>query len=106
MNAIALPPDACQSMAELRAQIDRVDRALLDLLAERAGFIDRAIVLKPRENLPARTEGRVAEVLANVRAGAIERGLDPELMGRIWHELIEAAIAHEARVLGPGPDAA
>lgn len=98
-----LPPEACTTMAELRAQIDRIDLALLDLLAERMGYIDRAIELKPAENMPARTVARVAEVKANVRAGAAARGLDPDLTERLWTELIEAAIAHEARVLGDGP---
>ena len=87
-------------MADLREQIDRIDLALLDLLAERTRYIDRAIVLKPRENLPARTTGRVAEVITNVRHGATERGLDPELVERIWTELIEAAITHEMNAFG------
>ena len=96
---VPLPPEACDTMAALRVQIDRIDTALLDLLAQRAGYIDRAIVLKLQENLPARTNDRVAEVLSNVRSSAAARGLDPELVERLWTELIEWAIAHEARVL-------
>ncbi len=95
-----LPPEHCETMADLRGQIDRIDRALLDLLAERARCIDRAIVLKPRENLPARTTDRVAEVIANVRKGAEDRNLDPDQIEGIWTDLIEAAIAHEAKMLG------
>jgi isochorismate pyruvate lyase len=94
-----LSPEHCESMADLRGQIDRIDRALLDLLAERARYIDRAIVLKPRENLPARTTDRVAQVIANVRMGAEERNLDPDQTERIWTDLIETAIAHEAKML-------
>jgi isochorismate pyruvate lyase len=96
-----IAPEACETMAALRDQIDRIDRDLLDLFAERAGYIDRAIVLKQRDNIPARTTGRVAEVISNVREGARHRGLDPDLMERIWTELIEAAIAHEAKALNP-----
>ena len=96
------PPEDCDSMAALRGQIDRIDRALLDLLAERARYIDRAIVLKPRENLPARTTGRVAQVIAHVRAGATDRNLDPDLIERIWTDLIETAIAHDESALGTG----
>lgn len=95
-----LPPEQCDTMADLRGQIDRIDRALLDLLAERARYIDRAIVLKPRENLPARTTDRVAQVIANVRKGAEDRNLDPDQIERIWTDLIETAIAHEAQMLG------
>ena len=96
-----LPPEACQSMAQLRDQIDRIDRDLLDLLAQRATYVDRAIVLKQNEGLPARTTGRVAEVIAKVRDGAASRDLDPELVERLWTELIEWAILHEARFLEP-----
>jgi isochorismate pyruvate lyase len=98
-----LSPEHCDTMADLRGQIDRIDNALLDLLAERARCIDRAIVLKLRENLPARTPDRVAGVIANVRKGAADRNLDPDQVERIWTDLIEAAIAHEARTLGQGP---
>jgi isochorismate pyruvate lyase len=93
-------PEHCVTMADLRGQIDRIDRAILDLMAERARYIDRAIVLKPRENLPARTTDRVAEVIALVRDGAAGRGLDPDLAERIWRDLIEAAIAREVEAFG------
>lgn len=95
-----LSPEHCETMADLRGQIDRIDRALLDLMAERARYIDRAVLLKPRENLPARTTDRVAQVIANVRKGAEERDLDPDQIERIWTDLIETAIAHEAKMLG------
>lgn len=95
------PAKDCQTMAELRAQIDLLDRELVALLVQRAGYIDRAIELKPGENLPARIEPRVEEVLANVRATARAAGLDPELATDLWHRLIEWSITREERVLGP-----
>lgn len=95
-----LSPERCETMADLRDQIDRIYQALRDQLAERARCIDRAVVLKPRENLPARTTDRVAQVIANVRKGADDRNLDPDQIERIWTDLIETAIAHEAKMLG------
>ncbi len=93
-------PQECQSMQELRVEIDALDTELVTLLARRAGYIDRAITLKQRENLPARTKDRVAEVLDNVRALAASRDLDPELAADLWHQLIEWSIAREEVVLG------
>lgn len=87
-------------MQELRVEIDALDTELVTLLARRAGYIDRAITLKQRENLPARTKDRVAEVLANVRALAASHDLDPELAAGLWHQLIEWSIAREEVVLG------
>ncbi len=94
------PPKQCQSMAELRLQIDRIDADLIALLAERSGYIDRAVDLKKIENLPARTTNRVEEVVQNVRALAQAQGLDPQLAEVLWRDLIEWAIAREAVHLG------
>jgi isochorismate pyruvate lyase len=87
-------------MAELRAQIDRLDRQLIALLAERAGYIDRAAQLKPAEGLPARIGPRVNEVKANVRAEAVAKGLDPDLAEGVWSQLIDWSIAREEKTLG------
>lgn len=95
------PPTDCQNMTELRAEIDRVDRDLIALLAQRARYIDRAIALKPAEHLPARIPARVNEVLENVRGVAIAQGLDPDLATALWTQLIDWSIAREERVLGP-----
>jgi len=99
MNPL-LPPEECQSMAQLRAQIDAIDVDLIGLLVTRSRYIDRAVDLKKRENLPARTTDRVAEVLDKVRAAATEKGLDPALAATLWSELIEWSIQREIKELG------
>ena len=96
-----LPPENCRTMAELRLQIDAVDRELVALLIERAGYIDREAEIKPGVGLPARIEARVEEVVANVRAAATRGGLEPDLAERLWRQLIEWSIAREEKVLGP-----
>ncbi len=94
-------PAQCTTMAELRAEIDAIDGALIDLLARRASYIDRAVDLKRIENLPARTTDRVAQVVQNVRLLAGARGLDPDLAETLWSVLIEWSIARETEHLGP-----
>lgn len=93
-------PEDCGSMAELREQIDAIDLMLLELLATRSDYIDRAVELKRIEGLPARTVDRVATVLANVKSKAAQVGLDEELAETLWTELIEWAIQREAKHLG------
>jgi isochorismate pyruvate lyase len=93
-------PKSCNSMAELRAGIDALDVEIMALLAQRAGFIDRAIELKPAEGIPARATDRVEEVVANARRNATNADLDPNLAERLWREMIEWSIAREERVLG------
>lgn len=93
-------PQDCKTMAELRVEIDALDAALVEQLAQRAGFIDRAIELKPAEGIPARAQDRVEEVLQNVRRKAEASHLDPDLIERLWRELIEWSIRRESVVLG------
>ena len=95
-----LQPEAYKSMAELRVQIDAIDIELITLLANRSGYIDRAVDLKKIEGLPARTTDRVAEVLNKVSATATQNGLDPDLARKLWGELIEWSIQREIRELG------
>ncbi|HXV31238.1 MAG TPA: chorismate mutase family protein [Sinorhizobium sp.] len=93
-------PAECTTMADVRAEIDRLDRALMALFAERWGYIDRAAEIKRPLNLKADIPVRVAEVRENARRHAIEFGLEPEFYERIWAQLINHAIAHERKLLG------
>jgi isochorismate pyruvate lyase len=86
-------------MAELRAEIDAIDDALIALLARRGGYIDRAVTLKTREGLPPRTTDRVAQVLTRVADRATAQDLDPALARTLWTVLIEWGIAREERAM-------
>ncbi|MGB0799219.1 MAG: chorismate mutase, partial [Planktomarina sp.] len=46
-------------MPELRIEIDALDGEIVALLAERTGYIDRAIAIKQGNGWPARIPGRV-----------------------------------------------
>lgn len=91
----------CTTMAQIRAEIDRLDEDLVRLFAERAGYIDRAAEIKAEADLPARIEDRVEQVVGNVRAHAETYGLPPELVEKLWRRLIDWSIAREESKLGP-----
>jgi isochorismate pyruvate lyase len=94
-------PVDCTTMAQIRAEIDRLDEELVRLFAERAGYIDRAAEIKAQVDLPARIEGRVEEVVGNVRRHAATYGLPPDLVEKLWRRLIDWSIAREESRLGP-----
>lgn len=84
----------CVLMDEVRAEIDRIDRMLVALLAERQTYIEAAARIKDRES-DIRVEWRIEDVLAKVAAAAEREGLSPEIAEPVWRELIERCIAHE-----------
>lgn len=94
-------PADCTTMAEIRAEIDRLDEDLVRLFAERAGYIDRAAEIKAEVDLPARIGSRVEEVVQNVRRHAVTHGLPPDLVEKLWRRLIDWSIAREENKLGP-----
>lgn len=94
MTMAQIPPEQCLDMAALRREIDRLDREIVALLAQRQLYIERAAEIKS-ERADIRDEGRVADVIAKVVAEAARAGLDPAIADAVWRELIERSIAHE-----------
>jgi len=81
-------------MAEVRAEIDRIDRVLVKLLSERQRYIQRAAEIKSDRNA-VRDEDRVEDVIAKVLAEARKAGLNAEIAEAVWRTLVERSIAFE-----------
>ena len=95
------PPADCENMDQVRAEIDRIDSALVDLVAERFGYVDRAWQLKARRE-EAMVPWRVSQVIDRVRARALERGVPPELAEALWRQMIGWFIQYEEEKLSAG----
>lgn len=94
---MVLAPEDCRTMAELRAEIDRLDAALVGLLARRQAYIERAAAIKSSREA-VRDEARVEEVIAKVLAEARAKGLNVSIAEPVWRTLIECSITHEFEV--------
>ena len=81
-------------MAEVRAEIDRIDSALVKLLSERQRYIERAAEIKS-DRIAVRDEVRVQDVIAKILAEARKAGLDAEIAEAVWRTLVERSIAFE-----------
>ena len=89
-----LLPDACETMAEVRAGVDATDRELMALIDRRFGYMRAAARIKT-ERGTVRDEARKAQVIASARADAASRGLPAEELAAVWDRLVEASIAYE-----------
>ncbi len=81
----AINPDK-QALADLRAQIDRVDATLHDLLRERAEIIEHVRKLKGKQVIHIRP-GREAQMLRTLM-GRPQGKLPEGMIVRIWREMI------------------
>jgi len=88
----------CSNMEEVRAEIDRVDTALVDLIGERFTYVDRAWQLK-QSPAEARVPWRIQQVIDRVRARAAANGIPPELAEALWRQMIGWFIQYEEEKL-------
>lgn len=87
----------CQTMAEVREEIDRLDRILVGLLAERQAYIEAAGRIKPRRD-EVRLPWRIEDVVAKVLAESGRQGLSKRIAEPVWRELIDRCIEHEHEI--------
>lgn len=87
----------CKNLAEVRENIDRLDRQIVPLLAERAGYVEQAAGFKPTKAAVVDTD-RIEQIILKVRHLAIEEGMAPDLVEHIYRSMIDAYIIHEAKV--------
>ena len=84
----------CETMTDVRREIDRLDRELVTLLAERQCYIEQAGQIKATRD-KVRDVPRIEDVVAKVLAAAKKAGLSPAMAEPVWRLLIEKSIEHE-----------
>jgi isochorismate pyruvate lyase len=86
-------------MTEVRAEIDRIDAGLVDLVAERLGYVERAWQIKLEARQDANVPWRNQQVIDKVRSRAAERGVPPDLVEALWRQMIGWFIQYEEEKL-------
>ncbi len=86
----------CSSLEDVRQRIDELDRAMVELIARRGGFVAQAARFK-KDSADVRAPARVEQVIAKVRALASERGASAEVVEQVYRAMIAAFIDEELR---------
>ena len=81
-------------MQDVRAEVDRIDRLLVALIAERQGYMSEAARIKQDRNV-VHDEARIEDVVAKVKAFATEMALSNAIAEPVWREMIKQCIAFE-----------
>ena len=88
------PPDDCGTLEEVRAEIDRIDRAIVALIAERAGYVHAAARFKTNEAAVHAPE-RQASMYRARREWAEAADLDPDVVEKLYRDLVAYFIVRE-----------
>ena len=92
-------PAQCKDLADVRVEIDRIDNALVERIAERLGYVERAWQLKLQSGQEANVPWRNQQVIDKVRARASEKGVPPDLCEALWRQMIGWFIQYEEEKL-------
>ncbi len=87
-------------LAKVRGALDRIDAALLDLLAERSAVVDEVAALKSRESaLSLRDLERERDLLSRIGREGQKRGLNAFHVVKIFRDVIEASVRRQESLL-------
>ncbi|MBA3068505.1 MAG: chorismate mutase [Hyphomonas sp.] len=86
--------ETAASMADVRYEVDRIDRLLVAILAERQSFMEAAARIKGDRNA-VHDRARIEDVVTKVTAECPVHGLSPAIAEPVWRTLIDRCIAFE-----------
>jgi chorismate mutase/catechol 2,3-dioxygenase-like lactoylglutathione lyase family enzyme len=91
-------------LATLRARIDELDDALIDIIARRLAVCREVAAVKEGSDTPVIQPDRVRDVVVSRRERAIAAGIDPDFAEQMFRVLL--AETHRIEVAGQRPDPA
>ncbi|MGL5258825.1 MAG: chorismate mutase [Lachnospiraceae bacterium] len=88
----------CKNLEEVRNNIDRIDNAIIKLIAERGSFVKQASKFK-KDSQDVKAPQRVEAVIQKVRTLSNEYGANPDMVEKLYREMIEQFIYMEMNEL-------
>jgi len=86
----------CNSLEEVRTEIDSLDTKLVDLISQRSHLVRQAAAFKNSID-EVKAEDRINFILQRARHHAIEKGVSPNMISELFtimiNEMVETEIA-------------
>ncbi|MBD2000348.1 isochorismate lyase [Oculatella sp. FACHB-28] len=91
-----MTPEECKNMADIRAEIDRLDRQVVGLLGQRFAYVKAASRFKASETA-VRAPKRLQAMLQQRRVWAEEEGLNADAIEKMYQDLVNHFIDEEMK---------
>jgi chorismate mutase/prephenate dehydratase len=92
VTTASTPPESGHSLGSVRSALDRVDRTLVEALAERVRLIERVAERKARGGAVVRDPAREEALLGKLVDLGREAGLDAFLVTRVFREVLDHSL--------------
>ncbi|HEX9000748.1 MAG TPA: isochorismate lyase [Blastocatellia bacterium] len=90
------PPAACTTLQEIRAEIDRIDRDVIAAFGQRFAYVKAATKFKTSQ-AGVKASDRFAAMLQQRREWAAAEGLNPEVIEKLYRDLVTHFIEEELK---------
>jgi len=84
----------CNSLQEVRDEIDKIDTLLVDLISERSHLIRQAAAFKNSVD-EVKAEDRIDNIMQRVRKRAIELNINPNMISELFTIMIDEMVETE-----------
>ena len=93
-----IEPKDCQTLAEVRSEIDRLDQSLIKIISRRQEYAHAAARFKRSEN-DVHAPERQRQMMAARRLWAETEGVDPDLIESLFRTMVDHFVAAELTIL-------
>jgi isochorismate pyruvate lyase len=87
----------CETLDEVRSNIDLIDKEIITLIAQRSEFVKQAAKFKKDED-DVKAPARVEKVIEKVRAESVANNLNPNITEAVYRTMIDKFIKMELNV--------
>ncbi len=94
-----IPPASCKNIEDVRVQIDNIDKVILKALGYRFQFVKEIVKFKSKDYESIKAQDRYDAVLKQRRNWAEENGINPDVIEKIYKELIHHFIDEEMKII-------
>lgn len=84
----------CNSLQEVRDEIDLIDTKLVDLISQRSHLIRQAAAFKNSVD-EVKAEDRIDDIMQRVRKRAIELNINPNMISELFKIMINEMVETE-----------
>jgi isochorismate pyruvate lyase len=92
-------PGDCESIDEIRAAIDEIDQEIIRLLGSRYKYVKEIVRFKEPNEKSIIAQERFNKVISSRKAMAEKEGLDPEVIEKIYRDLLNHFISQEMKMI-------
>ncbi|MBN1599101.1 MAG: chorismate mutase [Bacteroidales bacterium] len=93
------PADKCTSIEEVRTAIDMLDKEIISLIRQRFDYVKEVVRFKKPDKESIIAQNRFDEVIESRRTLALEFGLNPDVIEKLYRYLLNHFIEEEMKII-------